>query len=180
LEYKDTIINTFRAVGLALNPDGSQDEELKVKGLPFIAVGDYTRNDLTQLEDSELAIEVAQVEAACKEAKEKEEEEDLWAKVNEGDLDEEDSRGIGTYVTDLVRPSRDHRHRPAEDRYFLSYEAQDGDPLLEEDLSGETTDTESHLAGGWDEEDEDQDQDFDPDEVIEDFEMVQKDHRMSP
>jgi hypothetical protein len=60
--------------------------------------------DPMQLEDSELVIEVAKVEAACKKAKEKEDEEDVWAKVNEGDLDDEDG-GIGTYVTDLVRPS---------------------------------------------------------------------------
>jgi hypothetical protein len=36
------------------------------------------------------------------------------------------------------------------------------------------------LAGDWDEEDKSEDDDFDPDEEIEDFEMVQHDHRMSP
>ena len=128
-----------------------------------------------QLEDSELAIEVARVEAACKEAKEKEDEENVQAKVNEGDLDDEDG-GIGTYVTDLIRPSRDLRHQPAQDRYYLSQEAEDRDPLLFEDPGDATTDTESHLAGGWD---EDEDDEFDPDEVMEDFEMVQHDHCMS-
>ena len=41
LEYKDTIIQTFWNVGMTLNPDGSQDEELKVKGIPDISVGNY-------------------------------------------------------------------------------------------------------------------------------------------
>jgi hypothetical protein len=41
LEYKNTIINTFRNVGLTLNPDGSEDSNLKIKDLPDIAVGDY-------------------------------------------------------------------------------------------------------------------------------------------
>ena len=154
---------------------------MKVKDLPLLKVGDYARNDLTQLEDYEQAIEVAEVEAACKEAREREEEEECWAKVNEGDIDEGMGlggigTGIGTYVTDLVRPSRDLRRQPAADRYFLSQEAETGDPLVEDDLGGNTTDTESHLAGGWD----DDDDDFDPDEVMEDFEMVQHDHRMSP
>ena len=42
-KYKDTIIQTFRRVGLSLNPDGSEDHELKIKGLDDIQVGDYSR-----------------------------------------------------------------------------------------------------------------------------------------
>jgi hypothetical protein len=41
LEYKDTIINTFRNVGLSLNPNGSEDTEIKIKGLLDIQVSDY-------------------------------------------------------------------------------------------------------------------------------------------
>ena len=41
--HKDTIIKTFRQVGLSLNPDGSEDAELKIKDLPGIIVGDYNR-----------------------------------------------------------------------------------------------------------------------------------------
>jgi hypothetical protein len=41
--HKDTIIKTFRQVGLALNPDGSEDSELKIKDLPGITVGDFDR-----------------------------------------------------------------------------------------------------------------------------------------
>lgn len=164
-EYKETIINTFRAVRLSLNPNGSKDNELKVKGLPHIAVGDYARNNLTQLKDCELAIEVAEVEAACQEAREEVDEQNLWDKINEGDQDEEE-RGIGTYVSDLVRPRRDNRRNPAEDMYYLAQEAEDGDPLVFKDPDNATMDTESHIAADWDEEDEDEDEDFNPDEDI--------------
>ena len=41
LEYKDTIVQTFQALGMALNPNSSKDAELKVKGVPNIVVGDY-------------------------------------------------------------------------------------------------------------------------------------------
>ncbi|KAN0091830.1 hypothetical protein V8E51_017677 [Hyaloscypha variabilis] len=44
-KYKHVIIKTFRLVGLSLNPDGSEDTELKVKGLPNIKVGDYSRKE---------------------------------------------------------------------------------------------------------------------------------------
>jgi hypothetical protein len=37
-EYKDTIIKTFCSVGLSLNPDGSEDHKLKIKGLRDIKV----------------------------------------------------------------------------------------------------------------------------------------------
>ena len=42
IEHKDTIIKTFRQVGLSLNPDGSEDSELKIRDLPGITVGDYS------------------------------------------------------------------------------------------------------------------------------------------
>jgi hypothetical protein len=130
-----------------------------------------------QLKEYKQTIEVAEVEAACKEAREREEEEERWAKVNKGDIDKGMGTGIGTYVTDLVRLSRDLRRQLALDRYFLSQEAEAGDLLIEDDLGDNTTDTKSHLAGGWDKDDDD---DFDPDEVMEDFEIVQHDYRMSP
>jgi hypothetical protein len=41
LEHKDTIIKTFRNVGLALNPNGSEDTELSIRDLPNIIVGDW-------------------------------------------------------------------------------------------------------------------------------------------
>jgi hypothetical protein len=45
-KYKKSIIQTFRQVGLSLNPDGSEDHELKIKGLDDIQVGDYSRVEL--------------------------------------------------------------------------------------------------------------------------------------
>ena len=44
-EHKDTIIKTFRQVGLSLNPNGSEDSELSIRDLPNITVGDYTRQN---------------------------------------------------------------------------------------------------------------------------------------
>lgn len=40
LGYPDTIINTFRRVGLTLKTDGSEDSEIRIKDLEGIAVGD--------------------------------------------------------------------------------------------------------------------------------------------
>jgi hypothetical protein len=40
LEHKDTIIKTFRNVGLSLNPNSSEDNELSIRDLPNIIVGD--------------------------------------------------------------------------------------------------------------------------------------------
>jgi hypothetical protein len=65
-EYKDTIIKTFRSVGLSLNPDGSEDHELKIKGLADIKVGDYTRRE-PEIEDglgSLLPVDVEAIAAA--------------------------------------------------------------------------------------------------------------------
>ena len=42
-EKKDLIIKTFRQVGLSLNPDGSKDHEIKIKGLDNIIIRDYSR-----------------------------------------------------------------------------------------------------------------------------------------
>ena len=41
-EYKATIINTFRQVGLSLNPDSLEDYKIKIKGLDNIKVGDFS------------------------------------------------------------------------------------------------------------------------------------------
>src|SRR5437764_15455539 len=40
-KHQDLIVKTFRYVGLSLNPDSSEDSDLKIKGLPDIAVGDW-------------------------------------------------------------------------------------------------------------------------------------------
>jgi hypothetical protein len=59
-------VDTFRCVGLSLNPDGSEDIEIKIKGLNNIKVGDFTRIE-PDLEDglgSLTARDIAIVEAA--------------------------------------------------------------------------------------------------------------------
>jgi hypothetical protein len=66
---------------------------------------------------------------------------------------------------------------PARDRYFLSQEAEVGDPLCIEDSVNTTTDTEDHNDKAWDK--EDSDDEFDPDKEAEDYEMVQQDHHMT-
>jgi len=43
--HKELIIKTFRQTGLSLNPDGSEDHELKIRDLPGIDIGDWTRQD---------------------------------------------------------------------------------------------------------------------------------------
>jgi hypothetical protein len=40
-QHKDTIVNTFRNLGLSLNLDGSKDFKLKIRDLPRIEVRDY-------------------------------------------------------------------------------------------------------------------------------------------
>jgi hypothetical protein len=41
IKYKDTIIAAFRSVGISLNPNRLEDEELKIKALDGITVGDW-------------------------------------------------------------------------------------------------------------------------------------------
>ena len=41
LEHKDTIVQTFQDLGITLNPNGSNDVELNVKGIPNIVIRDY-------------------------------------------------------------------------------------------------------------------------------------------
>jgi hypothetical protein len=51
---------------LSLNPDGSEDHELKIKGLPDIKVGDYTRREPEREDglESLLPIDVEAIAAA--------------------------------------------------------------------------------------------------------------------
>ncbi len=41
----DTIADTFRRVGMSLNSDGSEDNELQVKGLEDVVIRDYNHED---------------------------------------------------------------------------------------------------------------------------------------
>ena len=73
IKYKKTIIETFQRVGLTLNPDGSEDHKLKIKGLDDIKVGDFRRKELDPENGlgSLTALDVAAVEAAQLKLKER-------------------------------------------------------------------------------------------------------------
>jgi hypothetical protein len=183
LEYKETIISTFRSVGLSLNPNGSEDKELKIKDLPDITIGDYHCN-VEQQEEWEETAAIAEAVANCAEAEAEAEaeadEEDNWEKLQEDNLsdNERHAQGITTSVTDFVRPQRERRL--ARDRYFLSQEAEEGDPLCFEDPAEATTETDANVGDNWDSDETEDDEDFNPNEEMEDMEIVQKDHNMSP
>jgi hypothetical protein len=57
LEYKDSIIKTFRSVGMSLNPNGSEDSEIKIKGLEGIQVGERRRVGTTQEDSNEATLD---------------------------------------------------------------------------------------------------------------------------
>jgi hypothetical protein len=173
-EYKETIIKTFQAVGLSLNPDGSQDKELlRVKGIPDISVGNYQRDDsLSQGEEGNKAFDLAVAAAA-------QDKEEVWDAVAESNSDEDRDLRLDspTSVTQLLRPLSERTKRmPARDRYFLSQEAEAGDPLCVEDAADATTDTEDHGDEAWDK--DSSDDEFDPDKEVENYEMVQQDYYM--
>ena len=91
---------------------------------------------------------------------------------------ERHAQGITTLVTNFLYNPRDRR--PARDRYFLSQEVEQGDPLCLEDPADATTESDIHPSDNWDSDDTQDEDEFDPDEDMEDMEMVQKDYNMSP
>jgi hypothetical protein len=63
-EKKDVIIQSFQQVGLSLNPDRSEDLEIKIKDLEGIEVGKWELEvDVTQEEDEDSAALEAVLEA---------------------------------------------------------------------------------------------------------------------
>ena len=99
---------------MALNPNGSEDAELKVKGIPDIAVGNYQQQDgLSQKEDNVLQEE-----------------------GNEDD--DKDDKDIDL----LPLPPQRTKRLLARDRYFLSQEAEEGSPLCLEDTADATIESE--------------------------------------
>jgi hypothetical protein len=47
------IITAFRSVGMSLNPDRSEDGELKIKALDRITIRDWHRSDISQTEEQD-------------------------------------------------------------------------------------------------------------------------------
>lgn len=67
IEYKETIVKAFRSVDMSLNPNGSEDFELKIKALDDVIVGDWHRQDILQDNEQEdvTAQLIYKVEEAC-------------------------------------------------------------------------------------------------------------------
>jgi hypothetical protein len=75
------------------------------------------------------------------------------------------------FVTDLLRlPFERIKHLPAQDRYFLSQEAEEGDPMCIEEAANATIDSRDGDSDGFDK--DESDEEFDLDEEAEDYEMV--------
>jgi 3-deoxy-D-manno-octulosonic-acid transferase len=120
---------------MALNLDGSEDAELKIKGIPDIVIGNYQQQDnLNQREDAKEALALATAAAT------KEEEAVLKAVSKE----EKDIPNNNLILS--PRPERTKR-LPARNRYFLSQEAEEGSPLCLEDPANATTDTKGQDDG---------------------------------
>ncbi|KAL5313391.1 hypothetical protein ACEPPN_019124 [Leptodophora sp. 'Broadleaf-Isolate-01'] len=84
-EHKQTIVKTFRNLGLSLNPDGSKDSELKIRDLPDISVGDYTSSstnptpidDDDELEGDTIVVKGTYISVEEKEVLRQEREDDI-------------------------------------------------------------------------------------------------------
>ena len=84
-EHKDTIIKTFRQVGLSLNPDGSEDSELKIKDLPGIVVGDYNRPAIISDDDDEMG--------DTTETQEPDDDDEMGDTIEAQELEQEEDQG---------------------------------------------------------------------------------------
>jgi hypothetical protein len=184
IEHKDTIVRTFQQVGPSLSPNGSEDHEIKIKGLDDIVVGNYSRE--TPNEDDGLgsltpaditAIEAAKVKLAVRVkgkrvkhmAKVKANHKLPNIKIDEVDLEELDTEDeeVHEEVQTLGRMST--RSRSQVNRYFTAMEAieevdimEEGDVLVEDD-------SEPHFDTSDD--DDDFDQEIDGDQNVADKSM---------
>ncbi|KAL5325554.1 hypothetical protein ACEPPN_006681 [Leptodophora sp. 'Broadleaf-Isolate-01'] len=84
-EHKQTIVKTFRNLSLSLNPDSSEDSELKIRDLLDISVGDYTSSstnptpidDDDELEGDTIVVEGTYISVEEKEVLRQEREDDI-------------------------------------------------------------------------------------------------------
>ncbi len=67
IEYKDIIIIAFRSIRISLNPNRSENGELKIKVLDRITIRDQHQLDISQTEEQDkvLAQITLKVEEAC-------------------------------------------------------------------------------------------------------------------
>jgi hypothetical protein len=165
---------------MSFNPDGSEDKELKIKGIPDLVVSDYHCYDLpSQQEEAEEVLALARAVTVLQKTKEKQLQQSIKDALAASDLDEENQDLTVPFVsvTELLRPQR-LRRLPARNRYFTEEEAKAGDPCVVKDPADQTTESEDELGEGWDLKDS-EDDNFDPDVVMEDIEIVQRDYNMS-
>jgi hypothetical protein len=133
-KYKKTIIETFQRVGLSLNPNGSEDYKIKIKGLNGIKVGDFTHKTLDletgfgSLTVGDITlVEAAQAKLAMKVAKskDKDDEDDEDGEDNEdneGEEDEEDEDEEDEEVFTLGRMNT--RSQTRVNRYYTAEEVE--------------------------------------------------------
>jgi hypothetical protein len=133
---------------MSLNPDGSEDKELRIKGIPDLVVGDYHRYNLpSQQEEAEEVLALAGAATVLQKGEEKQLQQSIEDALAAGDPDEEDQDPTVPFVsvTELLRPQR-LRRLPARDRYFTEEEAEAGDPRVVEDPADQTTESEDELG----------------------------------
>jgi hypothetical protein len=155
LEYKDTIVKTFRHVGLALDPNGSEDYDLKIKDLPNIAVGDYHREDLSQDMENDEVMATVLTTANKQEGK-------------EGEIPE---------ISNIVQSDNESAEDQPRDRYYTRQEALGGNPRVGNNQKDMTTDTEGNSSVEEGEEESD-DNEFDPEEDLDNLAKTREDLNM--
>jgi hypothetical protein len=75
---------------MSLNPDDSEDKELKIKGILDLVVSDYYRyNLLSQQEEAEEVLALARAATVLHKAEEKQLQQSIEDALAAGDLDEE-------------------------------------------------------------------------------------------
>jgi hypothetical protein len=136
------IIKTFRQVGLSLNPDGSEDLEIKIKDLEGIEVGKWELEvDVSQEEDEDSTALEAVLEA---------EKTPKLLLVPERNNEKQEIN-----ITKASLRSR------AGNQYFTAEEADTGDPLIVNNEEDITTDSNTGSEDGNDDSDESFDTDGD-------------------
>ena len=128
---------------MSLNPDGSEDIELKIKALDGIVVGDWHRHDISQEEEEDIAVaQIAQeVEEACKNGT-------IQVKI-EAEQAEEEAFELGITKASL-RASTSQRCN----RYFLADEEEGSSSISGSDRS-ESQESDFDSSDDNDEEDRD-------------------------
>jgi hypothetical protein len=101
---------------MSLNPDGSEDNELKIKALNRIVVGDWHRHNISQTEEQDtVAAQIAyEVEEACQNRT-------IQEKIDT-EKDEEDALELG-----ITRASLRASNAQRSNRYFLAEEDENSD-----------------------------------------------------